>query len=60
MTYLSNYLPEDIFSYFIHGKVMNDVKEQGSQLQFRNSSDIQIEKKPCSCMNSKVKEIPSS
>lgn len=60
MSYLSNYLPEDIFSHFIHGKVMDSVKEEKSELRFRNSSNIQIEKKPCPCMANKVKDTPSS
>lgn len=30
------------------------------EIEFRNSSNIQIKKKSCGCMTNKVKEIPSS
>lgn len=37
----------------------NETK-QNSNIHFRNSSDIQLGKKPCPCMANKVKDTPSS
>lgn len=51
-------MPEDDFSYLMHGKVPNIKKEES--LKFRDSSVQKIEKKPCPCMAKKVKESPSS
>lgn len=53
MDYISNYLPEDIKSNLF-------AKDKKENTEFRESSKIQIEKKPCGCMSSNVKENSSS
>jgi hypothetical protein len=58
MSYLSNLMPEDDFSYLMHGKVLNIKKEE--PLKFRDSSVQKIERKPCPCIANKVKENSSS
>ncbi len=51
-------MPEDDFSYLMHGKVSNIKKEE--PLKFRDSSVQKIERKPCPCTTNKVKGKPSS
>jgi hypothetical protein len=53
MTYLSNYMPEEIFSHLIHGKVMEEEIEKKDQPQFRDGSTMNIKQSPCPCMNNK-------
>lgn len=60
MSYLSNYMPEHIFSQLIHGKVIEEKTKENSDIQFRDQSKLEIKRKPCGCMNNKIKEIPSS
>lgn len=51
-------MPEDDFSYLMHGKVPNIKKEEPPK--FRDSSVQKVEKNPCPCMSNKIKETPSS
>lgn len=64
MSYLSNYMSEYLFSKLIHEKVIEDEqissKINNEKLQFRTSSNIEIQKNPCPCINNKIKETPSS
>jgi hypothetical protein len=55
MTYLSNYMPEELFETLFTSK-----EEKKNEIQFRDSSNIQIERKPCGCMANKVKQPESS
>ena len=48
-------MPEEFFEILFPNQSNNK-----NDIEFRNSSDIQIEKKPCPCMANKVKEIASS
>lgn len=58
MDYISDLLPEEIFKSMIHGKFK--IKKNENKIEFRNSSAIELNKKPCPCMANKVKESPSS
>jgi hypothetical protein len=58
MSYLSNLMSEDDFSYLMHGKVQNMKNEEPPK--FRDSSTQKVERKPCPCMKKQVKETPSS
>jgi|APGre2960657373_1045057.scaffolds.fasta_scaffold184590_2 hypothetical protein len=53
--YLSNYLPEDLFEM-----IFSDKQNQKQQIEFRSSSEIELEKKPCGCMGNKIKKPESS
>lgn len=48
-------MPEEFFEMLFPNK-----SNEKNDIEFRNSSDIQIEKKPCPCMNNKIKQTPSS
>lgn len=63
MTYLSQHLPNDVFlENFDKLRKLNktNIKVENNPVQFRSSSDIVLEKKPCPCMANKVKQTPSS
>lgn len=55
MHYISEYLPSQLMNDYFP-----ELKIEDKQIKFRESSDIQLEKKPCPCMTNKTKELPSS
>jgi hypothetical protein len=59
MHYISEHLPQYIFKFLVHGEQKTE-KPTNKVIQFRNSSDIQLEKKPCPCMANKIKPPESS
>jgi hypothetical protein len=48
MSYLSNHMPEEMFEFLFSKKQKTEIKEE---VKFRENSKIEIEKKPCPCMN---------
>jgi len=62
MYYLSDYLPQDVFTQIVHGneKIKEISDENKKIIQFRDSSNIRLEKKPCPCMANKIKPPESS
>jgi hypothetical protein len=69
MAYFSNQVPPHLKNF---DPIILDVKERSEFYkkrkeeqekktpQFRNSGEIVIKKKPCPCMNNKIKQTPSS
>ncbi len=55
MSYLSNYMPEEIYL-----KIFSNNEPKKAEIQFRDSSVIEIERKPCGCVANKIKQPESS
>ena len=68
MAYISNFLPSDFDKLAPHLLRQNEILEmerrkkekEDKMIEFRNSSDIQLEKKPCPCMANNIKSPESS
>lgn len=69
MAYFSSFVPAHLKHFnpvildakesFEFYKKFNEEKKK-ENIEFRNNSDIKIQKKPCPCMANKIKQTPSS
>lgn len=64
MAYISNFMPEELFSQLIHGEVIDYNKDflniENKNVQFRNQSNVKVTVSPCGCMGNNTTQTSSS